>query len=286
MKNELISYEYVQLRVQDLKVSTEFWEKVIGLLVRSSSDSKVEIGTSEKTIIVLEAGATQPFKNGYSGLYHVAIHVPTEADLALLLRRFQAYNWPVSPTDHIMSKALYVQDPDGITIEITLETPGRFLKYAMDDRRFAVIDSEGNVRGASEQLDVEAVLKHLQTFDITKKLPKETFLGHVHLYVADLQKSYDFYKSLGFRENIIATELGFADLSAGGIFKHRIAMNTWQSYGMGQAPSTSAGMIEFAITYASNELLEKFLATYIDKDKDVTDNRITDPSGNLIVIRK
>lgn len=286
MKKDFITYGPMSLRVRDLQVSTDFWENVIGLHVLDASESKVSLGIGEKTMIVLHSGAKMPFMNGYSGLYHVAVHVPQESDLALILKRLIELRWPTSPTDHIMSKAIYLQDPDGITIEITLETPERFDRYNMDQGNFEVIDSQGNVRGATEPLDIYEVLSTLEETDINTKLPENAFIGHVHVYVSDLKESYDFYKKLGFIDNLLSEEIGFADLSAGGIFKHRMAMNTWQSKGKGQADPDSAGMNSFTIEYASEEMLQKVLRSFDDVQEFEGKYRLIDPSGNVIFLTR
>jgi catechol 2,3-dioxygenase len=93
--------------------------------VRNTTGDYTEVGTDKNTLVVLYPTATTSFKNGYSGLYHLAIHPSTEGEFARVLARLIAKRYPISPTDHTMSKAIYMEDPDGITVEITLETPER-----------------------------------------------------------------------------------------------------------------------------------------------------------------
>lgn len=278
---DTITYGPIRLLVTDLQRSTAFWEQVIGLHVRSSADV-VELGTADATLVVLEEGAYSGFMAGYSGLYHVAIHVPTEPDFALILARLMSLGWSISPTDHIMSKAIYLMDPDGITIEITLETPERFDRYNMQDGRFQVIDAKGNVRGATEPLDTEPILALLHEPDLSQPLPDATRIGHVHMYVADLTKAYRFYEQLGFEDNLLSESIGFADLSAGGDFKHRMAMNTWQSKGAPQAPNGTAGMVYATIRYAEQDLLERVVKNLHDVERIGDAYRAHDPSGNVL----
>lgn len=283
MNSELITFGPVHLEVTNRVQSTAFWKEIIGMQLRKEGES-IEFGTKDETLIVLHPVAKEPFQHGYSGLYHLAVHLPNEPEFARILSRLMLYRWPISPTDHIMSKAIYLEDPDGITIEITLETPERFKSYNTEGGRFEVIDSEGRTRGGSEALDVEEVLATLHDTDFIKPLPDDTKIGHVHLYVNDLTLSYDFYKKLGFSENLFSSVLRFGDLSAGGKFKHRIAMNTWQSLAAPQAPQGTAGMRHFTLKFHSKELLDKALKNVLEAKKQENGYLVEDPAGNRIFI--
>lgn len=280
---ETITYGAVHLQVTDLDQSKQFWTQTIGLKVRKEA-KLVELGTDNNTLVVLHPGAKTAFRNGFSGLYHLALHISTEPEFARVLQRLITKKQSISPTDHIMSKAIYLLDPDGITVEITLETPERFKGYASDKYGFAVIDSEGNYRGATERLDTQAVLATLPDNNLDQSVPNNTKVGHVHLYVNDLNTNYEFYNKLGFEDNYISRSLGFADLSAGGIFKHRIAMNTWMSLGSPQAPEDAAGMRYFELKINDKKLKDQVLQDLSTKHKDMQDNFFTDPSGNRFVI--
>lgn len=282
---ELIEYCYVELNVTNLKESLYFWTEIIGLEIIEQKVDSAQLGIGEKVLIVIHENASKPYENGYTDMYHLAIHVPNISEFAKILMRFIEKRVPFSPVDHIMSKALYLTDRDNLTIEITLETPENFSKYNMEYGRFQVIDSKGNIRGATEPLDIEAVLENLNDDKSSKTLPLETKIGHVHLYVNDLQKNYDFYKSLGFIENLISEEIGFADMSAGGIFKHRIAMNIWQSKDAPHSPKGNAGMKSFRIKYADYKKMEKIISN-LDAKKTEEGYELPDPSGNIVIVNQ
>lgn len=284
MPQDTITYGPVHLRVTNLDTTKQFWEEIIGLPLLSEEQGVAEFGTEKNTLVKAEATATTPFHTGYSGLYHLALHVPSELDFALILARLIHHRWPISPTDHIMSKAIYLTDPDGITIEITLETPERFSHYNMHSGKFQVIDATGAIRGATEALDVRPLLALLSQPDLTQPLPPETTIGHVHLYVPDLADSYDFYQGLGFVDNLISVPIGFADLSVGGIFPHRLAMNTWQSLGAPPAPEHMAGMKNFAVKLSTEKQLEKIRAAQDDIVAIDGGYRLQDPAGNSIIL--
>ncbi|WIB36069.1 VOC family protein [Curtobacterium sp. MCJR17_043] len=226
----------MHLEVTDLGRSTAFWTDVIGLVLRSESQDEVELGTKAQTLVTLHPGAQTGFLQGHSGLYHLAVHPPTEADFARILLRLIRVGWQISPTDHIMSKAIYLLDPDGITVEITLETPERLRGFHFDDNGPYVLRQDGSRSNGREPLDVRAVLAALPDDDTTLPVPEGTKIGHVHLYVGDLEAAYGFYRTFGFNQAVWAPRFHMGDLGGGGAFNHRIAVNTWQGIGAPQSP--------------------------------------------------
>src|SRR5579864_2861706 len=244
----------VHLDVTDVDRALSFWRDLIGLAVLTEHGDAVSLGVGDRTLLVLHPGAKRPVQRGHAGLYHVAIHLPNEPEFARVLARLIVARHPISPTDHIMSKAIYLHDPDRIMVELTLETPERVRKYGWDDAggEPEIIDSDGRRRGGTEPLDVEQVLNTLADRDLEKPLPNGTKVGHVHLHVGDLSEAARFYRDeLGFIENTNIPFFQMADLYAGGTFPHRIALNTWQGQGATQPPAGTAGMRHFTIRYDS-----------------------------------
>ncbi|MCA9385224.1 VOC family protein [Candidatus Dojkabacteria bacterium] len=281
---ELIEYGRVDLSITDLETSVNFYVQVIGLTVLERTDKVAIVGVGDVELIALHEDAVRRFLSGYTDLYHLAIHVPSEDEFAKVLARFLRMNISFSPVDHIMSKALYLLDPDGITIEITLKTPERFSRYDMDRGNFQVIDSQGHIRGATEPLDIHQLLINKpDAEEESAVLSHGAKIGHVHLYVNDLTMNYRFYESLGFIDNLLSERIGFADLSANGDFKHRLAMNTWTSKGGVHSPKGNAGMKSFTITYTDKSLLDSSIKKHAVKEVD-NGYEILDPSGNTIRI--
>ena len=160
-----------------------------------------------------------------------------------------------------MSKSTYLSDPDGLGLELTLETPERLSSWSNERGRPRLIDAEGRVRRISEPLDVNEVMARLpdRAFD-QPLLPSGTKVGHLHLHVSDLDAALHFYRDLiGFREQIHASKLGFVDLSAGGRFPHRLALNTWRGEGAAQPPAGSAGLRRFTLVLPDREALSAVL---------------------------
>lgn len=283
---EVASFGAVELEVTDLPRSVAFWVEVIGLAVRSESPERVELGTAQETLVTLFPGARAVFQQRHSGLYHLAIHPPTEPDFARILLRLIRAGWGISPTDHVMSKAIYLLDPDGITVEITLETPERMREFVVTDRYFHIIDANGDQRSGRDPLDVRAVLETLPDDDTTRSVPVGTRIGHVHLYVGDLSAAFEFYASLGFNKATWAPQIRMGDLGAGGHFNHRIAVNTWQGEGAPQSPEGTARMRRFAIRLDTHERLDHFLGTVDGIRETEGGYLVSDPSGNRIELAR
>ncbi|WP_027483214.1 VOC family protein [Deinococcus pimensis] len=283
-RQEIATFGAVHLDVTNLRRSVEFWQSYIGLQVRSATDETAELGTESTTLVVLHATAKTPFKNGYSGIYHLAIHPSNEVEFARVLARLITKRYPIAPTDHTMSKALYMEDPDGITVEVTLETPERMARLEFGPRGPVAVDTNGTVRAASAALDVEAVLKALPDRDFTQPLADGTKVGHVHLYVSDVEAAHRFYKGLGFLDNMYLPQYGMADLGAGGAFGHRIAVNAGQTHGRPQAPAGTAGLRYFTIRFDTPERLKTALQSVVSVQEQAGGFLVTDPAGNKVLL--
>ena len=285
LPREIASFGAVHLEVTDLGRSTAFWREVIGLVVRSERTDEVHLGTDTDTLVILHPGAKSTFLQGHSGLYHLAVHPPTEADFARILLRLIRVGWHISPTDHIMSKAIYLLDPDGITVEITLETPERMLETVINDDAPHVVRRDGTLSNGREPLDVRAVLDTLPDDDTSTPVPTGTRIGHVHLYVGNLDAAYAFYKSLGFNQAVWAPRFHIGDLGGGGIFNHRIAVNTWQGQNAPQSPPGTARMRNFTLRLDTHERLDHVLGTI---NAPITEAYggylLRDPSENTILL--
>ena len=252
-----ITYGAVHLDVCDLERSLSFWRDLIGLRELSSAAGEASLGIDGRPLVVLHAGALRPVGRGHAGLYHLAIHLPDAAEFARVLTRLLRARVPQSPTDHIFSKATYLHDPDGIMLELTLETPERYRSIEIGPHTVVMFDSEGRRRGATEPLDVGAAVAPLGGMGWEMPLPPGTFVGHVHLHVPDLRAAYGFYRDvIGFEEHAYMAPIGMADLSAGGRFPHRIALNDWHGPGARQAPPGTTGLRCYELVLPDSEQLD------------------------------
>ena len=227
----------VHLTVSDLERSLEYYSRSVGLQPLRRDDHAASLGTGETELLVLvEEPGARPGA-GYTGLYHFALLVPERADLASWLSHAARDRVRlVGLSDHFVSEALYLSDPDGHGIEIYWDRPRE--------------DWEGQVaeRMTTMPLDVDSLLDELDDprsapFD---GLPSGTVMGHVHLKVAEIPATVAFYRdALGFG---LMAQLGrqAAFLGAGG-YHHHVGANTWESAGAPPPPPGTAALRQATI---------------------------------------
>ena len=278
-----IAYGAVHLDVIALDRSLPFWRDLIGLDELDSPAGEARLGVDGRALIVLHPGAVRPAGRGHAGLYHVAIHLPDEVEFARILARLMVARAPQSPTDHIFSKATYLNDPDGIMLELTLETPERYASIEVGLDSVVLRDSDGRERAGTEPLDIDAALAPLGDREIAGSLPSGTFVGHVHLHVPDLDAAYAFYRGpIGFDAHSLMRPIGMADLGAGGRFPHRIALNDWHGPRARQPEAGTVGLRRFELVVRPEQLAQlREQAAAVDETGAVT---IADPAGNTVVV--
>ena len=258
--SDLFTYGPVHLDETDEARSRAFWEGVAGLEPTPHDGDGVALGAGDRTLVVLHPGAARPKQPGHSGLYHLALHVPDAAAFGRTLLRVASARHPQAPTDHITHWATYLDDPDGIQLEVAFETIDRVARYESGPDWPVIIDSDGRQRNAVEALDVEHVLTVGGDTDPSQPMAPGTFVGHLHLHVDDLAAAQDHWADVvGMTRNVEGPRLGFADLSAGGTFPHRMAVNTWQRPGT-PAPEGTAGMRYFVTEWRSRDAMEGAIA--------------------------
>lgn len=282
---EFASFGAIHLNITSLQKASYFWTKIAGMKLRSILEGRAEFGTETKTLVIVHETAKTRVKKGYSGLYHFAIHAPNKAEFASMINRLNANKYPYSPVDHTLSKSIYLDDPDGINIEFTLETPERF-KRVIRTGGIRMEGTDGVIRSASDRLDLNEVMQELKDTDTKKIIADETYIGHVHLYANDVIKSNAFYKKMGFIEANYMPEYLFADLGAGGAYTHRIVMNSWHGRNKPLAPSESAGMKFYQINFKNQQKLEAAFNSVPDYEKTEDGYWITDPTGNKLLLKQ
>jgi len=290
LREDRIIYGAVHLDVLDLQASLSFWRDLIGLGELPSASDEARLGVDGRALVVLHPEAVRPVGRGHAGLYHLAIHVPDEVDFARVLVRLGGAGAAQSPTDHVFSKATYLHDPNGILLELTLETPERFGSIERDAGTFALIDSEGRRRAPTEPLDVAAAISPLGAEDPRVGLATGSYVGHVHLHVPALQAANGFYRNIvGFQAHMNEEGFGMADLSAGGRFPHRIAINNWQGPGARQAPPGTAGMRHYELILQQPGELDALAdraaaaAAPVSRHGDGSAS-LSDPAGNRLIV--
>lgn len=272
----------IHLNNTSLEKAKQFWTTIMGLKLRKSTSDLAEFGSENKTLVVVHQSAKTAYKEGYSGLYHFAIHL-SKSEFAKALYRLQQNKYPCSPIDHTMSKSIYLNDPDGITIEFTEETPERF-KRVVTEKGLQMEDTNGTIRSASAPLDLDVVLKELMDKDLTKPISDNSKIGHLHLYANNVESSDAFYKKLGFEQFNYFPQYMYADVSCGGPYKHRIAMNSWHGTNKPLAPKESAGMKHYHIIFDTKTMFEKAIKSVSKIEEKDGGYWVNDPTGNVVLI--
>jgi catechol 2,3-dioxygenase len=271
----------VRLTVSDLDRSRSFYERAIGLEARELDDGGLALGVAgEAPLLELHGdGAAPALDRRATGLYHLAILMPSRLDLALALARLAETRWPLDgASDHLVSEALYLSDPDGNGIEIYRDRPREQWRRSGDQLAMATLP-----------LDIDDLLGELANADDPQRLaPAGTVIGHVHLQVASVQEAEDFYHGiLGF-DVVVRGYPGALFVSAGG-YHHHIGLNTWHSAGASPPLPGSVGLRSFDVLLPGEPELDRVLVRVRDAGIAVEQTApgalVRDPSGNGVVLR-
>ncbi len=270
----------VRLTVSDLDRSRQFYERALGLRAADLPDGKLTLAAgADAPLLELHGDATAPKLDRHrTGLFHFAILVPTRRDLAVSLARLAGAQWPLDgASDHLVSEALYLSDPDGNGIEIYRDRPREEWRRTADGLAMATLplDLRSLVDELSEQVpEPDATL-----------LPSGTRMGHVHLQVADLRDAEDFYSGvLGF-DVVVRGYPGALFVSAGG-YHHHLGLNTWHSAGADAPERGAVGLRSYEVTLPDAAELERVLgrvqAAGLPVEQLPEGVAVRDPSGNLV----
>jgi catechol 2,3-dioxygenase len=243
----------VHLAVADLARSVGFYERVLGLPLISRRDDGALLGTDPNdAALELSAIGTvpTPLSPHTTGLFHVAWLHPSRAALAQTVRRIVRERWPIEgASDHGVSEALYLSDPDGLGIEIYADRPRE---------RWPRTDDGHGVRMVTLALDLDDLLAQAPPdVDPTAEasIASGTRLGHVHLKVADVPRAVAFYRdAIGLQEQARLPSAAF--LAAGG-YHHHIGLNSWQSSGAAPPPDSAPQLRSIDFTLGDDAALER-----------------------------
>lgn len=234
---------YVELQVSDLDKSVEFYTDLIGFSILEKGGNTAELtadGISPHLVLTQDDTFVERSPRT-TGLYHLAILVPTRQDLALSFVHLIETEYPVQgASDHQYSEALYLADPDGNGIEI----------YTDRNSDEWIQDSSGGYVGATNPLDIESLLSEVKDAEWAG-LSEGTRIGHMHLQASDLQASEKFYvEALGF--DIVAQDSHMLFVSKDA-YHHHIGMNTWAGNGIPKASENALGLKHFTFHLTEEE---------------------------------
>lgn len=266
----------VHLNVLDLNRSVQFYKEMIGFKVLEEAADKVVLTADGETplLIIEQPVNVTPKEPNRSGLYHFALLLPKRADLGAIIKHFVANNVRIGASDHLVSEALYLSDPDGNGIEIYTDRDPDVWSW-----------DNGKVVMSTDPLDGESIVAESagQTWN---GLPAGTVMGHVHLHVANLPKTEIFYNALGFE---VVTNYPQALFMSNGKYHHHIGLNTWNGEGVSRPTAGSVGLQSYTLVYPTEKLLNEAIAKVSALEVKVESNEcgyvVEDPSGNRIVLR-
>jgi len=275
------------LIVTDLDRSVRFYTETLGFTTREIQGDTAYLaaggtgpsGDEAPWLRLTALPGARPKPRRSTGLYHIAILTPNRHALAHSLRRIAEARYPMQgASDHLVSEALYLADPDGNGLEIYRDRPRA--DWPLVDGKLAM---------GSEPLDLERLLAEGMANSIAQtRLEPATRLGHVHLHVADLDAAVNFYAGvLGFD---IMARMGnsAAFLSAGG-YHHHLGLNTWAGVGAPPPPADAVGLRGFEIVLPARADLDQVLERAHGAGIDIADHQhmteVRDPSGNAVWLR-
>jgi catechol 2,3-dioxygenase len=268
----------VHLTVSELERSLGYYREAIGLDVLEQANGGARLGAGGRELLVLvEEPGARPAR-GYTGLYHFALLLPRRPELARWLAHAVRDRVPLTGlSDHFVSEAIYLSDPDGHGIELYCDRPREVW--------------EGRVGSTltTQPLDVDALLGELDdpAAEPFEGLPGGTVMGHVHLKVAEIADTVAFYRDvLGFG---LMAQLGpYAAFFAAGGYHHHLGANVWESAGATPPPAGSAALRHATVRLPDDAERDRVLARVETAGQRVEDGDggrlVRDPSGNALVL--
>jgi catechol 2,3-dioxygenase len=271
----------VSLAVSDVARSADFYGHTLGLELVAQDDEIAQLAAPHHDLPVLQLHQLRNpvvASPGHTGLFHVAWLHPGRAQLAATVERLLHARWPIGgASDHGVSEALYLSDPDGLGIEIYTDRPRAQWPHTGDGREIAMFTAP---------LDVEDLLAQAPA-EPRDAMPEAICVGHVHLKVADVARAAAFYRDvLGFAEQAHMPSAAF--LAAGG-YHHHIGLNSWQSSGASPAPQNAPGLrqVTFAVSGAGalSELGDRVVQRApqaLVGEREPGRLRVRDPDGDAL----
>ena len=273
-KNAPLRIGRVRLKVRDLEQVAGFYEKTLGLPRLDERGGNITLGTRSTPLLELAGDPSlAPRKQRAAGLFHTAFLLPSRADLGRWLGFAIANEIPLQgASDHIVSEAVYLADPEGNGIEIYADRAPSHWRNAT-----------GGIHMATEQMDAQGVLNSAEGTQWAG-FPEDGFIGHVHLQVGDTDAAIRFYRDgLGF--DLASDYPGAAFFGSGG-YHHHLAGNIWNSRGAGARPEGAAGVASVELISRDAATRAALIARIREAGLTINDDGATgnDPWGTRIIL--
>lgn len=266
----------VDLTVSDLGRALALYRDVLGFRLLREEGTVAHLGAAETFLRLHEDPRAAPRPRGATGLFHVAYLLPSRAHLGRLIRRLIERQHPVDgASDHLVSEAIYLSDPDGNGIEVYADRP-----------RDSWRREGGSIAMATQPLGVQSLIEAAGAGSY-HEAPEGTKVGHVHLNVQQVPSAEAFYRdALGLDLTArYGPQASF--LSAGG-YHHHVAVNTWGTLGGPRPPPGALGLREYTVRIPAREafdaLVERLRRTGAPMEADDGSVLTSDPSGNRVSV--
>ena len=247
----------VQLTVSDLARAVDFYRRVLGFQLHEQSDGQANLGAGRNTLLELVELPGARHVTHHSGLYHFAVLTPTRVALAKVLRSLVEHQIRIGGSDHLVSEALYLSDPDGNGIEVYRDRPRAEWQY--EGNRIVMGGLPLDYQGILNELNENGGASNgaLSNGSAWSGLEPETIIGHMHLHVNDLAAATDFYtRIIGF--DLMMEWNGASFLAAGG-YHHHLGVNTWAGVGAPPQPADAAGLRHYVVQLPEQPALDQLV---------------------------
>jgi catechol 2,3-dioxygenase len=266
----------VTINVSDLKKSLDFYQEIIGFKVKSQTGKEAELSADGKTTLLRLTQPSNPInRHRTSGLYHFALLLPDRSDLAAFIKHLSTKDIRLGASDHAVSEALYLDDPDGNGIEIYRDRAPEEWSWNNEE-----------VHMVTDPLDVEGVMAAYKDEPFTG-LPEDTVMGHLHLHVSDIEDAVKFYtEGLGME---VVTRYGpQAAFLSFDKYHHHVAVNVWNGVGAPPPAKNSIGLNYYIMKYHTPEAVDHTvnnLESLGYKVEETPEGMFSeDPAGNRVLI--
>jgi catechol 2,3-dioxygenase len=235
----------VHLTVTNVDRSVGFYQDAIGLQLHHREETTAAMGAGGEDLLVFHESPFARPAGRHAGLYHFALLHPNRTELARALMRLAATSTRIEgASDHGISEAIYLPDPDGNGIELAADRPR------------ATWPEGGDMR--PDPLDLQALIGLVAEEEVQRRADPGLTVGHMHLHVGDIEQGLAFYRDvLGFEVQTLMPSAAF--VSAGG-YHHHLGFNIWRGPHVPPAPPGAVGLREWTVALPTQADVDAVIA--------------------------
>jgi len=264
----------VRLEVASVLRSATWYQDVLGLVPLEGSFRRAVLGVPGRPLVELleDPGARPVPPAGRLGLFHFALLLPDRPSLGSFVEHLLRRGVALGASDHGVSEALYLRDPDGLGVEVYADRPREAWEYR-----------EGRLVMGTLPLDLEALVQ-VAGGHRWEGAPRGTRMGHIHLHVGDLVRARAFYDELLGLDATVTDYPGALFLSAGG-YHHHLGVNRWAGPGAVPAGPGEARLLDWELVLPTVQAAHEAAARLeggdhpVDREGDPASLRVQDPWG-------